>query len=200
MKITLSASELLLSSGVGARRHAANLLAGRPDRHGAPQSWDVHIEGACGECAAAKALNVYWPASVDFRERQAGDLPGGVEVRTTSHAGGSLILHEQDPGDRRYVLVVGRAPVFDVVGFIVGSEGRQAKWWKDPSNAGRWAYFAPSGALYRMEDWSTIRPDRTVDLRERVEATPAIRRLVAAIDGQVEGVERVRIEAPSTPE
>ena len=153
MIVTLTASELLLASGVGARRHAANLIAGRHDRHGAPPDWSVHIEGGCGELAAAKALGCYWPASVDFRERQSGDLPGGVEVRTTSHATGCLLLHPEDADDRRYILVTGRAPTFEVRGWCRGWEGKHQSFWKDPAG-GRPAFFVAQKCLRPMSEWS----------------------------------------------
>ncbi len=153
MQIALTPSELIHASGVGARRHAANLIAGRHDRHGAPPDWSVHIEGAAGELAAAKALNLYWPASVDFRERQAGDLPGGIEVRTTSHATGCLLLHPEDKDDRRYILVTGRAPSFEVRGWCLGSEGKHQQFWKDPAG-NRPAFFIEQKYLRPMKDWT----------------------------------------------
>ncbi len=153
MQVALTPSELIHASGVGARRHAANLIAGRHDRHGAPPDWSVHIEGAAGELAAAKALNLYWPASVDFRERQAGDLPGAIEVRTTSHATGCLLLHPEDKDDRRYILVTGRAPTFEVRGWCLGSEGKHQQFWKDPAG-NRPAFFIEQKYLRPMKDWT----------------------------------------------
>ena len=149
MRVTLTPSELILASGVGARRHAANLLANRPDAHRAPADWSLHIEGSCAELAAAKATSRYWLASVDFRERTAGDLAGGVEVRATERADGCLILHERDADDRPFVLVTGRAPHFDVRGWLRGGDGKRPEWWRSDVRAPAW--FVPVAALHPLD-------------------------------------------------
>ena len=193
MKITLTPGEMMSSGQVGLQRHIANIAAGRADKHGAtPGDFGPHVIGAMGEMAVAKCLGTFWSGSTTFATRHAGDLPGGVEVRTTTHANGSLILHPTDPDDRRYVLVIAAPPVFTVAGWIVAREGKVDACWRDPTGKNRPAWFVPASGLYSMERWSTgVDP-----LRARVTNDPAIRRLVAAVDGQVESVERSRIEVP----
>lgn len=192
MRVILSASELLLAAGVGMRRHASHVLRNTKDLHGAPESWDPDVEGACAELAAARALCAYWTASVDHRERHAGDIltrEGPVEVRCGTRPESRLILHPEDPDDRRFVLVVGRAPAFDVVGWILARDGKRPEHWADPTGNNRPAFFTPRATLRPMAEWSA-----PVDpLRARVESDPAIRRLVAAVDGRVEGVEPSRL-------
>jgi hypothetical protein len=137
----------------------------------------------------AKALGTFWSGSTTFATRHEGDLPGGVEVRTTTHAAGRLILHPTDPDDRRYILVVATLPIFDVVGWCYGRDAKRPEHWADPTGNNRPAFFTPRAALRPMAEWSA-----PVDpLRARVDADPAIRRLVAAVDGRVEGVEASRI-------
>lgn len=192
MQVTLTPSELLLAASVGMRRHASHILRRTPDKHGAPESWDPDVEGCCAELAAAKALCAYWVASVDHRERHAGDIltrEGPAEVRCGARPDARLIVHPEDPDDRRFILVTGRAPTFVVAGWILGRDAKQREWWADPTHNNRPAYFVDRRALRPMAEWSA-----PVDpLRARVEAEPAIRRLVAAVDGRVEEVEASRI-------
>ena len=149
MRIALTPSELVTAAQVGARRHAANLLANRPDAHRAPADWSLHIEGSCAELAAARATGRYWLGSVDFRERQAGDLAGGIEVRATDRADGCLILHERDADDRPFVLVTGRAPVFDVRGWIRAADGKRPEWWREGIRSP--AFMVPQSALRPLD-------------------------------------------------
>ncbi len=145
VRVTLTPSEFVLAAQVGARRRVANLLVQRHGAHGAPDAWGPDIEGACAECAAAKALGVYWLSSVSFSERQAGDLAGGIEVRATERADGCLLLHPRDHDDRPYVLVTGRAPTFVVVGFVFGRDGKRPEWWREDVRSPAW--FVPQAAL-----------------------------------------------------
>jgi len=154
VKIVLTPSEMVSAGAVGLQRHVANIAAGRTDRHGAtPGDFAPHILGALGEMATAKALGMFWSPSSTFATRNAGDLPGGVEVRTTGHPSGRLLLHPSDPDDRRYVLVVAAPPVFEVVGWLVGATGKQERWWSDPSGKGRPAFFVDRKALQPITEW-----------------------------------------------
>ena len=64
MRVELDGAEMMMAAQVGIRRHVAALVRGLPDRHGLDSSkndgWRIHIEGAAGELAAAKALDRYW--------------------------------------------------------------------------------------------------------------------------------------------
>jgi hypothetical protein len=147
--VILDENELIYWGALGARRHAEALARGLPDRHGAKQSWDLHIEGAMGEAAAAKALDRYLsPTSLTFRSR--ADV-GEVEVRTRGFDKDGrdtyeLIVRKDDKDDARFILVTGRAPKFDVHGFILGRDAKRPEWLK--GHGGReQAYFVPRSAL-----------------------------------------------------
>lgn len=155
MIVTLTPSEMMTSGTIGLQRHVANIAAGRTDRHGAPPGdFGPHVLGAMGEMAVAKCLGTFWSGSTTFATRHDGDLPGGVEVRTTAHAAGRLILHPTDPDDRRYVLVVASPPTFTVVGWVVARDGKVPANWKDPSGKDRPAYFVERNMLRPMAEWS----------------------------------------------
>jgi hypothetical protein len=143
--IELTASELRQACVVACDRQIENLYKRRADAHGCPPDigWQAHIEGAAGEMAFAKWRNRYWSGSLG--DLQADDV-GNVQVRTRSKHSYDLILHDDDPDDRPFVLLTGLAPRFRVRGWIWGRDGKQQQFWSDPAG-GRAAYFVPATAL-----------------------------------------------------
>lgn len=103
------------------------------------------VMGACGEMAAALALNVFWSPSVNTFHGTS-DLPGNIEVRSTTERGYSLIVRDNDPPNRIYVLVVGEPPTLTVVGWMTGTDARQDRFLRDP-HSHRPAWFVPQSEL-----------------------------------------------------
>lgn len=140
---------------VGVHRQLDNIAARRQGRNGekGEHDWQLHIEGAMGEAVIAKWLNLYWSGSV-------GDLGsadvGKYQVRTTSYANGSLILHPWDLDDAIYFLVVGKNGAYSVPGFVRGRDGKRKEFWRDPTNSGRAAYFVPRSALTSPQQISEV--------------------------------------------
>jgi hypothetical protein len=110
----------------------------------------IDIRGTCGELAVAKMLNKYWAPSVNTFH-VLPDIHPNIEVRTTEQIDGSLIVRENDPEDRWYVLVIGAPPVMDVRGFIRGSDARRDEWMRNPGGH-RPAWFVPQAALTPGKD------------------------------------------------
>lgn len=144
--ITLSWHEMIQGATVGVRRQIEALRRKRPEVYGKPGNgeWDAHILGACSEMAVAKYLGAYWEGVVDRPETLCGDV-GTVQVRSTTHRGGSLILHDRDKDDALFYLVVAFPPTFTIVGRIVGRDGKVPEFF-DASKP-RPAYFVPQAAL-----------------------------------------------------
>lgn len=153
--VTLAQHELMMAAPVGVRRHVEALERGLTDRHGAESEppWQIHIEGACGECATAKCLGIYWDGSTGtFKMR--GDV-GALEVRTRSEHWHDLIVRPKDKSNAIYVLVTGTAPTYFVRGWLFGHHCKVSAFWKDKKNApgGRDpGWFVPSSALLPMEE------------------------------------------------
>ena len=98
--IELDAFEWWQAAQAGLSRQIKALKKGRKDAHGFKgDGWGVHIEGACAEAAVAKYLGVWW--SGDFERLYGGDVANKVEVRSTHHARGALIMHDTDFDDRQ---------------------------------------------------------------------------------------------------
>jgi hypothetical protein len=144
--------EMYYAGCIGVRQNVESVMRNRQQRYesGKDDRWRQNVEGLCGEVAVAKALNVYWEPKVNsFKTR--GDL-AGFEVRTRSRHDYELLVRDQDPDDRAYVLVTGVAPNFVVRGWMLGKDAKQAQWRMDHGNAGQPAYFVPQMALRPIED------------------------------------------------
>ena len=146
-EVRLTMSEVSLAAGVGMRRQIMSLFS--PDAHGCDgkEGWTLHIEGAGGELAVAKLLNIYWDGSVGTFSN-GGDV-GRLQVRTRSRLDYELIVRPRDRDEDLFVLVVGRIPVFHVVGWIRGRDARRPEWLAE--HGGRpAAHFVPQDALHEM--------------------------------------------------
>ena len=63
VKVHLTAYELGMASWVGTYRRISS-IAKNLDRKNNPDPkklWQIDLEGACGELALGKALNIHWP-------------------------------------------------------------------------------------------------------------------------------------------
>lgn len=144
-EVVLTFSELLLGSSAGCMRQVENIKLNRKDAYGAGthNDWQLNIEGVLAEMALSKYLGVYWKGKGEFRETDVAD----VDVRSTGHQAGCLILHPEDPDERKFYLLVGSCGKYRVAGSIMGHEGKSEEFWSDPSGKGRWAYFVPQSRL-----------------------------------------------------
>jgi hypothetical protein len=120
------------------------------------------VRGACAELAVARWLGVRWDPQVNTFGRTA-DVAGSIEVRSTEHHDGHLILRHRDRvhADRWYVLVTGTPPVLFIRSFIRGRHGIQEQWRIRPEQ--RW--HVPQRAMLH------IAPDGSVPPRLRQRAT-----------------------------
>jgi hypothetical protein len=113
---------------------------------------DIHILGAAGELAAAKALGMFWPGHVNQYKSVADILPN-VEVRHRTKPEYDLIVREDDDPSRIYVMTQAEKldlPKIEVVGWIKGADAKKPEWLQ---HHGGWkpAYFVPRCFLFSME-------------------------------------------------
>lgn len=147
--VVLAPAEMMQAATVGLIRQLQNLRDQREPAHGAgdEKDWQKHVEGALGEFALAKVLDRFPSGAHGFRARDVGKW----QVRTTRHPDGRLILHHSDADDDRFVLVTGVNGDYVLRGWILGRDGKQQKWWVDPSGKNRPAYFVPQSALRPLD-------------------------------------------------
>ena len=152
--VTLASGELHIAAEVGKMRelHAINTNAKHSygSEHSLIGRFDKHIEGAAAEMAVAKHLKVYWSGNLS---NLFGSDVGEHEVRSTRRPNGALILHEDDTDDALFFLVTGTAPFLTIVGWIPARDGKQQRFWKDPTGNNRPAFFVPQSFLYPMTDF-----------------------------------------------
>lgn len=146
MTVRLTAYELMQAATAGCLRQISALVKNLPDKHGfAGLGWSEHIEGACGEMAVAKVVNRYVSGSVNTF-KVGGDIGGTIQVRTRSRHDYELIVRPDDRSEDVFVLVTGRAPEYEVRGWIRGEQAKRPDWLA--SHGGRApAYFVPASAL-----------------------------------------------------
>ena len=155
MNVHIDADEFSLCAHVGLQRLVSAIKYSRQDKVKRKRDWaeslNVHVLGALGEMACAKALGISWTGSVDTF-KTVSDLRGDIEVRHRSNPTWDLIIRDSDKSDKVYVLTRGIPPdEVEVVGYIQGHAGKKNEYKKD---WGKWgeAYFIPADALHPIEE------------------------------------------------
>lgn len=144
-EVILTDFELRMAAEVGFRR----LLESRSthqNRHGLDErTWDIDIEGACGELAFAKATGKYWNGGVGTYK--LGDV-GQFQIRTSTLPGARLIVRDNDSYADVFVLVTGKMGHYTIHGYIRGEDAKDNNEWRTGAGNGRApAWFVPQEAL-----------------------------------------------------
>ena len=105
---------------------------------------DLHIQGRAAERVIARLLNIPWNTDTDA-PHQRGDVLD-MEVRSTRHIDGHLLLHEKDADDRICWLVIDQHPRYGVAGSIRIRDGKLKEYWQERIK-GRACYFVPQSVL-----------------------------------------------------
>ena len=153
MEVRLTKVEAMLAGQVGIMRHTEALSRKNPDAFGLSSDKDgsgLHVEGAAGEMAVAKALNIYWAATVNTY-KDGGDIGRRIQVRTRSKHDYELIVRPSDRDDDIFVLVTGKSPSFQIHGWIHGHEAKKKDYLKGHGNRDP-AYFVPHCALRALNE------------------------------------------------
>lgn len=149
VEVTLTWREVEWAARVGALRQIEAMRQGLEHIAGFDGlGWDIHVEGAAGELAFAKATDRYWDGSVNtFKE--GGDV-GAYQVRTRSRHVYDLLVRPDDSDIQAYVLVTGTVPAFQVHGWMLGADAKRPEFLQTYANRPK-AYFVPKGNLYTLE-------------------------------------------------
>jgi len=154
IEVELNWVELWLASEIGKLRQFESLRKGLPDKYGFEGAgWNLHILGASGEMAAAKALGIYYGGSVNTFRTQA-DV-GSLEIRTRSKDSYELLVRPDDKDQAIYVHVTGSNTKFKVHGWLFGKEAKEEQYLQ--THGGRDpAYFVPFSALKNLSDLKAL--------------------------------------------
>jgi hypothetical protein len=150
--VTLSKWELVLGALTGAYRAIDVIMGSWENRARGIDAdgriWTRHIEGALAEIAVAKVLDRFWTGSVrTFTGGDVGELQVRCRIAEPMDQAKRLIVQQKDSPEDVFVLVVGRAPAYRVVGWIQAARAQQqVAWIQNPGNYGE-AFFVPQDAL-----------------------------------------------------
>lgn len=176
IEIRLSLQEIHLARAVAIRRSAARKfkLAAqmkRDRRNKAPLdskslvarvlavvgegSLKIGILRAEAELAVSKYFGIPWDGRLigdgDWAEDADEDV-GPIEVRTTLHKTGRLIVHPKDDDDAPFVLVrAHRSPIYEIIGWQTGRECKKEEYWEDVG-CGRPGFYLPNDKLRSLTE------------------------------------------------
>jgi hypothetical protein len=151
MKVNLEWYEISRAALVGVSRNVEALRKNRASRRrGKDAMWEIHVLGALGECAFAKATGRYWSGSVNTFT-SGGDVGRTIQVRTRSSHDYDLIVRDEDKDEDIYVLVTGGPEEFVVHGWMPCRDAKHPTFRNNYGNYGE-AYFVPSSALRPVEE------------------------------------------------
>ena len=158
IEVRLNSSQLYQAANVGVIRQVRNITDNRKPRYeaGNQNDWQLHIEGCCAEMVVAQHLGLFWDGNIGILS--AGDV-GDLEVRSTQHSSGRLILHPKDKDQSKYILVTGVNGIYQIHGWILGEDGKQQKFWEDPTGR-RPAFFIPKENLNDINSISDLRTEK----------------------------------------
>lgn len=151
IQIHLTPSEIYQAATCGMQRNIRALTRGYDRGWAHMNPWASHIEGAAGELAVAKALGVYWPASLTSFKGADIQIQGGeieVKLNLTRPDDGDLMVHTTSDVEphRIYISVLGTIPTFRVMGWIFGWQLLRPEFLKTLKDGGN-RYVVPPSAL-----------------------------------------------------
>jgi len=147
--IELTPPEILEAALVGILRRLQRKKLRQDKRDqtnpGKDTGWQRDIEGALSEMAVAKHLGKYWSRG-SYKEADVE----GLEIRTTQHPNGRLLIREKDSPDAKYYFVRGLEGRYELCGWIYGRDAKVEKYLEDPVGNRPKAYFVPETELNKQ--------------------------------------------------
>jgi hypothetical protein len=150
-EVTMTEVEMTIAAVVGSIRQVAALKRGLTDRYGAEpgKGWQVHIEGAQGEQAVAKAFNVYWGGNVNTFKM--GQDVHRWQVRTRSKHEYDLLVRDLDKIEDTFIHVTGLAPTYRIHGYMKGADCKLPKYRRTYGGRAA-AFFVPAADIIPIEN------------------------------------------------
>ena len=166
--VKLTQRELMLGSIVGLQRQVECQASSKngnrsiseyQKRYGNPGVkglWNNAIEGALGELALAKHLNVYHTGIGGYNYVDVGEF---YEVRTRPEVYQQLFVKKKDNPDKYYVLVQGAYGEYKIRGWICGKEVFSTPSWYH-SNGGNTSeqFWVPLEKMHHINELPKVAP------------------------------------------
>lgn len=152
--VILTDSELCQCCLQAMTRMLVSRLARRNQSMSVKRAWFEHFKhelvGVIAEVGYCKWRGIYPSREIDTFH-SVPDALDGAEIRSISSRGHCLIVRDDDPKDRPYVLVsVDRDARCEMLGWILGKDAMRPEWIRDPGG-NRPSWFVPQEALHNME-------------------------------------------------
>ena len=172
--VELTWTEMRIAGEIAVLWQVQNIMERKRPAYGAPEGeagWMPYTTMA--ECAVAKHFNLFWMGNCG--DRDAVDVGKLIEVRSCTRQTDCLILHpptpkrpNKDPPHLPYVLVYPDPPIFSLLGWCWGYEGKQDQHWADLQGTARWAYFVKQKFLREIEELENVIPRLLREQREQL--------------------------------
>lgn len=136
---------------LGTGRQEEAVQSKRKDQHGfdGKNGLKIHIEGAAGEIAFAKAFGLY--PGFTINTFKAADIGSNVQVRTRSERRYGLIVRPDDDDDAVFVHVIGSSPNYVVMGWMLGKDAKRPGYSEAHGDRPP-AFFVPSEELRDLSE------------------------------------------------
>ncbi len=151
MKIELTACEMAIANVVAAMRTTCNRAAGiAENKIGSHSSYQMDVDGFAAELAFCKAMNLHPDLSVVNQSLTHDCVARNgktIDVKTTRYESGRLLVtpNKKESQTQLYVLVVGTAPAFNVIGYASKEEVFADRNYRELN--GRWSYIMEQSQL-----------------------------------------------------
>lgn len=147
----LSDTDLYFAGLAGVMRRISAMRKKRPEPYGKPSTdlWGTDIESCAAEMLVSMAIDRAWIPYRSTPGQIKSDVGTIFQVRSTDREDGCLLLHERDRDHHVFVLVVGSGCNKRIAGCILGSKGKQERFWN--KKAPRPCYYVPQHELEQME-------------------------------------------------
>lgn len=158
MQVTLEWFEVSRAALVGISRNVEALRKGlQNSRPTNENEWHIHVVGALGECAFAKATGRYWSGSVNTF-KSGGDIGKNIQVRTRSKHSYDLIVRDGDKDDDIFVLVTGGPTDYEIRGWMLARDAKSEKYRANYGGYGD-AFFVPAKDLHSISQFICEEPE-----------------------------------------
>jgi len=156
MSITLTKEQVAYATEMGEKRHKYDNTIGAKGAYNISKKMNSNaafdIQGCIAEYAVSLLLKKEWIGFAEDFQNIEADVGDNLQIRSTYHPHGNLILHPKDADDQRFILVrLHDLPTIDVVGWIMGEDAKQERYWTEPVK-NRPCYMYPHQLLNDMEN------------------------------------------------
>ena len=150
MVITLEPYEIVAAINTAVVRYASTAKNRQMRGIQTMNTWQrilLDAEAAGAEMAVAKYLGIYWGA--DFGHNGV-DIAPNIDVKFTKHLTGRLLVFTDADPDRKYVLVTGEMPTYNIIGWMLGHDAKKDEFLDTPDRRRPPVYAVPQERLNKF--------------------------------------------------